>query len=193
MGTDKSPHLVRVVRHHPSFTFTHPTCSCVHMCYTPRPDCCKCTPANMQQARHWMTHKARTWQELGLRNAQVPRRCLASAPHMFRASCSLRALESGLMSLTLSVTSTLSSVTRSHWYSAAAHDSLMGCSNKGGGGEGRIDVGRLTLQRLYTGCLVCWHTPPSTTCATCCLPPIPAPCTAITMRQTKCDRHPLKW
>jgi hypothetical protein len=44
---------------------------------------------------------------------------------MFRASCSLRALESGRMSLTLSVTSTLSSVTRSHWYSAAAHDSLV--------------------------------------------------------------------
>lgn len=66
--------------------------------------------------------------------------------YMVRASCSELAFDSRSMSLTLSVTNTLSSVTRNHWYRAAAQDNLGAQSwqGQGGGGQG---------QRWGKGCL----------------------------------------
>lgn len=61
--------------------------------------------------------------------------------HMACASLSDAALDRGTMSFFLSVTSTRSSVTRSHWYRATAHDSLDrpgrgGVFQRGGAEEG---------------------------------------------------------
>jgi hypothetical protein len=56
---------------------------------------------------------------------------------MVRASRSELAFDSRSMSLTLSVTNTLSSVTRNHWYRAAAQDNLGAQSWQGQGGQGQ--------------------------------------------------------